>query len=166
MMSPEYFQTFARYNTWANELVYDAAAELPDGAYRTPRPAAYFSSLHGTLNHILVGDRVWMARFEAVDAGVTSLDQILFDDLAELRAEREAEDARIERYTAGLTAEAIAGDLQFRTLVKPLDLSMPLWQALGHFFNHQTHHRGQAHALLKEAWVEPPSLDLVYYLRQ
>ncbi len=166
MMSPAYFQTFARYNTWANGRVYDAAAELPDSAYRTPRPAAFFSSLHGTLNHILVGDRVWLSRFEAVEAGVTSLDQILFDDLAELRAAREGEDARIERYTGGLTAEAIAGDLNFRTLVKPQDLSMPLWQALGHFFNHQTHHRGQAHALLKEAGVEPPALDLVYYLRQ
>ena len=165
MMSPEYFQTFARYNTWANGLLYDATAELPDSAYRVPRPAAYFSSLHGTLNHILVGDRVWLSRFEAVDLGIARLDQNLFDDFAELRAAREAEDARIERYTAGLSAEAIAGDLRFRTLVKPKDLSMPLWQALGHFFNHQTHHRGQAHALLKEAGVEPPSLDLVYYLR-
>ena len=165
MMSPVYFQTFARYNTWANGLVYDAAAELPDSAYRMPRPAAYFSSLHGTLNHILVGDRVWMSRFEAVDLGITSLDKPLFDDLAELRAAREAEDARIERYTAGLTAEAIAGDLRFRTIVEPKEVSMPLWQTLGHLFNHQTHHRGQAHALLKEAGIEPPSLDLVYFLR-
>lgn len=165
MMSPAYFQTFARYNTWANGLVYDAAAELPDSAYRTPRPAAYFSSLHGTLNHILVGDRVWMSRFEAVDLGITSLDKPLFDDFAELRAAREAEDARIERYTAGLTAEAIAGDLRFRMIVEPKEVSMPLWQTLGHFFNHQTHHRGQAHALLKEAGIEPPSLDLVYFLR-
>lgn len=165
MMSPAYFQTFARYNTWANGLVYDAVAELPDSAYRMPRPAAYFSSLHGTLNHILVGDRVWMSRFEAVDLGITSLDKPLFDDFAELRAAREAEDARIERYTAGLTAEAIAGDLRFRTIVEPKEVSMPLWQTLGHFFNHQTHHRGQAHALLKEAGIEPPSLDLVYFLR-
>ena len=165
MMSPAYFQTFARYNTWANGLVYDAAAELPEGAYRAPRPAAYFISLHGTLNHILVGDRVWMSRFEAVESGITSLDKPLFDDLAELRAAREAEDARIERYTAGLTAEAIAGDLRFRTIVEPKEVSMPLWQTLGHFFNHQTHHRGQAHALLKEAGIEPPSLDLVYFLR-
>ena len=165
MMSPAYFQTFARYNTWANGLIYDAAAALPDSAYRTPRPAAYFSSLHGTLNHILVGDRIWMSRFEAVDLGITSLDKPLFDDLAELRAAREAEDARIERYTEGLTAEAIAGDLHFRTIVQPEEVSMPLWQTLGHFFNHQTHHRGQAHALLKDAGVEPPSLDLVYYLR-
>ena len=121
MMSPEYFQTFARYNTWANGLLYDATAELPDSAYRVPRPAAYFSSLHGTLNHILVGDRVWLSRFEAVDLGIARLDQNLFDDFAELRAAREAEDARIERYTAGLSAEAIAGDLRFRTLVKPKD---------------------------------------------
>ncbi len=165
MMSPEYFQTLAGYNTWANGLVYDAAARLPDSAYRRPRPAAYFSSLHGTLNHVLVGDRVWMSRFEAVESGVTGLDQILFDDLAELRAAREAEDARIERYTAGLTAEAIAGDLHFRTIVQPKEVTMPLWQTLGHFFNHQTHHRGQAHALLKDAGVEPPAIDLIYYLR-
>ena len=166
MMPPDYFQTFARYNTWANRRLYDGAAMVPDAAYRAQRPAAYFTSLHGTLNHILVGDRVWLSRFESVASGITSLDQILFEDFSELRTAREAEDARIERYTAGLSAEAIAGDLRFRTIVQPKDLSMPLWQALGHFFNHQTHHRGQAHALLKEAGQSPPSLDLIYYLRE
>ena len=166
MMNPAYFQTFGRYNTWANRRLYDAAARLPDAVYRAPRPAAYFSSLHGTLNHILVGDRVWLSRFESVASGVTGLDQVLFEDFGALRAARKAEDARIERYTAGLSAEAIAGELRFRTIVQPKDLSMPLWQALGHFFNHQTHHRGQTHALLKEAGLEPPSLDLIYYLRE
>ena len=165
MMTPAYFQTLARYNTWANRWLYEAAAELDDAAWRRPRPAAYFTSLQGTLNHLLVGDRVWMSRFEAVEAGVTSLDQILFDGFDELRAARETEDVRIERYAERLTEEAIAGDLKFRTLVRPQDMSMPLWQALAHFFNHQTHHRGQAHALLKEAGIEPPSLDLLYYLR-
>ena len=165
MMSPDYFQTLARYNSWANTRIYDAAAELPDTAYRAPRPAAYFTSLQGTLNHILVGDLIWMGRFEGVEPRLASLDKPLHEELGPLRAAREAEDRRIEAYTDALTPEAIAGDLSFRLIVRPEDMTMPLWQALAHLFNHQTHHRGQAHALLKEAGVEPPSLDLVMYLR-
>ena len=165
MMAPDYFQTLARYNTWANTRLYDAAAELPEAAYRAPRPAAYFTSLQGTLNHILVGDLVWMARFEGVDHGLTSLDEPLHEELGALRAAREAEDRRIEAYTDALTPEAIAGDLTFRLIVRPEDMTMPLSLALAHLFNHQTHHRGQAHALLKEAGLEPPPLDLVFYLR-
>ena len=165
MMAPEYFQTLARYNSWANTRIYDAAAELPDTAYRAVRPAAYFTSLQGTLNHILVGDLVWMGRFEGVEHGLSRLDKPLHEELAPLRAAREAEDRRIQAYTDALTPEAIAGDLTFRLIVEPRDMTMPLSLALAHLFNHQTHHRGQAHALLKEAGLEPPSLDLVQYLR-
>lgn len=164
-MMADYFRTLARYNAWANRRLYDACARLSEADYRKARPV-YFGSIHGTLNHLLVGDRLWMGRFEAVPSGVSALEQILYDDFARLRAAREAEDSRIIAYTERLTDEAVAGTLRFRTMAPPpTDMATPLSLALGHLFNHQTHHRGHAHSLLSQTEVPPPSLDLIFYLR-
>jgi len=84
----------AGYNAWANRRLYDAAAELDDADYRADH-GAFFSSVHGTLNHLLVGDRIWMHRFTGEGPSLTKLDAILYEDFAELRAAREAEDDRI-----------------------------------------------------------------------
>ena len=92
---------FAGYNAWCNERLYDAAAKLSDADYRADR-GAFFKSLHGTLNHLLVGDRIWMQRFTGQGEVPKSLDAILYDDFAALRAARRAEDARISRYIEGL----------------------------------------------------------------
>jgi uncharacterized damage-inducible protein DinB len=162
----DYFRTLARYNAWANARLYDAAAGLPDAAYRAPRGAAYFGSLHGTLNHILVGDRLWLGRIEGVPSGIDRLDAILYDDLPSLRAAREAEDRRIRDRLARTTEAGLAGVLRYRTIVGPEDRETSLALVWGHVFNHQTHHRGQAHALIKEAGREPPPLDLIFYLRE
>ena len=164
-MSPDYFQTLAHYNRWANGRLYDAVAALPVKEHDKPRPAAYFGSLLGTLNHILVGDWVWLHRFEGAGHLPKALDESPYDDLASLRQAREAEDARVIAFAEGLSEEMLAGDLRYRTLVSPADMVTPWPLALGHLFNHQTHHRGQAHALVKEAGAEPPPLDLIYYLR-
>ena len=95
-----HFQMLGRYNRLANERLYAACAELDDAARRKDR-GAFFRSIHGTLNHIMVGDRIWMARFEGGTASSTGLDAILHDDFDELRAARTVEDARIEAFTAG-----------------------------------------------------------------
>lgn len=163
-MQRDYFLSFARYNRWANGRLYDAAATLPADALARHRPAAFFRSLIGTLNHVLVADRIWLARFEKLEPPHRRLDEEPYPQLAALRAARESEDARIEGFFAALTDDAIAGEIAYAN-TRGVALRQPLWQALGHFFNHQTHHRGQAHALLKEAGVEPPPLDLLYYLR-
>ena len=164
-MMAEYFRTLARYNAWANCRLYDACAGLSEADYRKARPV-FFGSIHGTLNHILVGDRVWMGRIEGVPSGVSALDQILHDDLASLRAAREAEDARIIAYTARLADDDIAKTLRYRTLSQPqTDMETPLILVLGHMFNHETHHRGHAHSLLSQTTVAPPALDLIFYLR-
>jgi uncharacterized damage-inducible protein DinB len=94
MESP--FSMLAAYNSWANRRLYEAAAALSDADYRADR-GAFFKSVHGTLNHLLVGDRIWMKRFTGEGDAPTKLDAILFDDLPSLRSARVAEDARIER---------------------------------------------------------------------
>jgi len=162
-MTPDHFRTFARYNAWANDRLYAACARLPDAEFRAPRQA-FFGSIMGTLNHILVGDRAWLGRLEGGPSGIARLDDILFEDLVELTQARVAEDRRIGALMDRLDAEALARDLVYRTMAG-VEYRTPVVWVLSHLFNHQTHHRGQAHALLSQTTVAPPSLDLIYFLR-
>jgi uncharacterized damage-inducible protein DinB len=162
-MNSAYFNRLARYNAWANRRLYDACAQLSVADYRAKRPS-FFGSIHATLNHILVGDRVWLSRFEGRSSGIKSLDEILHDDLAALRAAREAEDAHILAYVGTLDGDLERRTLRYRNMAgEPQET--PLGWTLAHVFNHQTHHRGQVHALLSSTPVAPPSLDLIYFLR-
>jgi uncharacterized damage-inducible protein DinB len=163
-MSPDHFRTFARYNAWANARLYAACAELSDVEFRAPRPA-FFGSILGTLNHLLVTDRGWLGRLEGVPSGISRLDEILFDDRDQLTAARVAEDQRIIALTDRLDAAALAGDLIYRTIAG-VEYCTPVIWVLSHLFNHQTHHRGQVHGLLSQTAVPPPPLDLIYYLRE
>jgi uncharacterized damage-inducible protein DinB len=160
-----HFEMLAAYNAWVNGRLYDAASRLPEGDYRADR-GAFFGSLHGTLNHLLLGDRIWLHRFTGEGDEPTALDAILYDDLTELRAARRSEDARIVRYAAGLSAADLAGKLCYRTTRSPVDIEQFLAPLLAHFFNHQTHHRGQAHGLLTMLTGEAPSFDLLIFQRQ
>jgi len=161
------YQMFAGYNAWCNERLYDAAATVPDADYRADR-GAFFKSLHGTLNHLLVADRMWMRRFTGVGAQPPSLDAILYDDFAGLRAARRTQDTLIGRYIDGLSEADLRGTLRYKTVVNPQTIEQPLAPALDHFFNHQTHHRGQAHGLLSAILGNDrtPSFDLIFYQRQ
>ncbi|MHA1566285.1 MAG: DinB family protein [Alphaproteobacteria bacterium] len=160
----EHFRRFAQYNAWANGRLYDACGMLPEPEYLAER-GAFFGSIHGTLNHILVGDRAWMARLEGVASTITSLDEILHRDLASLRGAREQEDGRIIAYVDGLSAARLAEDLHYASVAGDRFVT-PVGQVLAHLFNHQTHHRGQVHDLLSQTNVAPPPLDLMYYLRE
>src|SRR5581483_5372563 len=162
-----HYRMFAGYNAWCNARLYDAAARVGEAEYRRDR-GAFFKSLHGTLNHLLVGDRIWMARFTGEGELPPSLDAILYDDFAAQRAARVAEDARITHYIEGLSDSDLAGTIRFRTFVRPQEIAQPLAPALDHFFNHQTHHRGQAHALLSSILGNEatPSFDLIIYQRE
>ena len=162
-----HFSMFAAYNRWANERLYEAAAPIPDADYRADR-GAFFGSLHGTLNHLLVGDRIWMGRFSGQASGHTRLDEIAYDTLPALAAARRDEDERIIAYVDTLTDTEIAAPFTYRTITSPADVTQPRRSALAHFFNHQTHHRGQAHCLLTIASGRDaaPSLDLILFQRQ
>ncbi len=162
-----HFAMFAAYNRWANARLTGAAATLADADYRADR-GAFFGSLHGTLNHLLVTDRIWMRRFTGSGPQPTRLDEILFDELAPLAEARRAEDARIVAYVDGLSEADLAGTFTYRTITRPADITQPLAPALAHFFNHQTHHRGQAHTLLTIAGGRDaaPPLDLIFFQRE
>jgi uncharacterized damage-inducible protein DinB len=161
----QHFVMMAGYNAWSNGRVYDAAAQLPDSDYRADR-GAFFKSVHGTLNHILVADRIWMKRFTGEGEAPNRLDAILFEDFAELREARRNEDERIAAYVDCLSDADLAGRFRYRTITNPTDVEQPLAPALMHFFNHQTHHRGQVHCLLTGLGREAPSLDLLSFQRQ
>jgi uncharacterized damage-inducible protein DinB len=159
------FVTMAGYNAWCNERVYDAVARLSDADYRADR-GAFFKSVHGTLNHLLVADRIWMKRFTGEGETPNRLDAILFEDFAELRAARQKEDERIVAYVDRLSDPDLAGRIRYRTIVNPSEFEQSLVSALAHFFNHQTHHRGQVHCLLTGLGLDAPSLDLLLFQRQ
>ncbi|MDR6773917.1 DinB family protein [Azospirillum sp. BE72] len=162
-MDPKpHFETLARYNRWANSRLYDAAAQLSDTQFREDR-GAFFRSMRGTLNHILVADRVWLERIEGAGPKPSALDEILFDGFAGLRAAREAEDERILRVLGSTRAERFESVLSYRSMAGTAH-ELPFAQVLTHVFNHQTHHRGQAHGLLSQFALEAPSIDFVYFL--
>src|SRR6266446_3819446 len=125
------FTMLAAYNEWVNRRLYDAAEALPELDYRADR-GAFFGSLHGTLNHLLLGDRIWLYRFTGEGDEPAALDAILYDDLAELRAARHAEDARIVRYIDGLSAADLGGTLRYRTTRSPADIEQVLAPLLAH----------------------------------
>lgn len=159
------FAMMAGYNRWANGRLLAAAAALSGDRLRADA-GAFFGSMLGTLNHLLVADRIWMHRFTGKGEPPARLDAVLFEDLAALAEARRAEDERIIAHVAGLSEAALAGPLSYRTISRPAPVTQPRWAALAHFFNHQTHHRGQAHAILTRHGEAPPSFDLVVFQRE
>ena len=160
----DYFLMFARYNRWANGRIYDAARHLSEDQYHRDM-GAHFGSLNGTLNHVLVADRIWMSRFTGEGEPPTALDLILFEEIHELREARMAEDERIIGVVERFTEKDLDAPIRYRGLNRAVVVEQPIKNALGHFFNHQTHHRGQAHCLLSQLAGEAPPLDLAYYQR-
>lgn len=150
----------ATYNRWMNDRLYECCAAIPD-AERKRDAGAFFKSIHGTLNHLLLADRVWMGRFVGQPFAVKSLAQELYADFAELRAARVKTDGAISDWVAALTPADLAGDLSYISLVNPAPRRYPLWFALTQFFNHQTHHRGQLTTLLFQRGIDPGVTDLI-----
>lgn len=157
------FRRMAAYNRWANERLYEAVGKLSPEEIAAPR-SGFFPSLLKTLNHILVGDTVWMGRLDGTGSSIKSLDQILHADLGALRMARVAMDARIVAFVDAVAPGRLVEDLVYRTVAGD-PMTTQVAQVLTHFFNHQPHHRGQAHAMLSSTQVAPPSLDLILFLR-
>jgi uncharacterized damage-inducible protein DinB len=155
-----HFQMLARYNAIANERLYATCAQLSDEEYYRER-AGSFRSIHRTLAHILLGDRIWMGRFTQPGVRTTTppLGTELYTTFSELRAAREAEDARIEAFIAGLSDAFLTTQFEYVNSEGKLNVD-PAPLVLAHFFNHQTHHRGQVHVMLSQTAVQPPSLDM------
>lgn len=157
----EHFRRMARFNTWANERLFGACRRLPEAEYLRTRQA-FFKSIHGTLNHLLVVDRLWLARLQGTNSGIHTLDQELYADFVGLHVARRAEDALLEAFVDGLTEEDCLRRVAFSTL-KGERMSERADLILTNLFNHQTHHRGQVHDLLCQTAVEPPELDFIRF---
>src|SRR5690606_17946079 len=123
---------------------------------------AFFRSIHGTLNHLLLADKVWFGRFTSNPFVPQSLDQELYADFGELRAARTSLDADIERWAAGITDDELAGEIRFKSIFNPTPRTYDLWVCVMHFFNHQAHHRGQLTTLLSQAGKDYGVTDLLW----
>ncbi|MGF1551551.1 MAG: DinB family protein [Paracoccaceae bacterium] len=159
------FATFAAYNAWANARLYASLAPVPPEDLARDL-GAFFGSILVTLNHVMVADLIWLARFRGQRPPPFALDHVLHDDLAELSAARRVLDADVAAYVDGLDAAALAGRFAYLRASTGERLEEPLMPALAHLFNHQTHHRGQAHAMLTRLGHRAPALDLIYFARE
>lgn len=160
-MSPtDHYALMARYNRWMNQKLYAICADMPDAERKRDR-GAFFKSIHGTLNHLLFGDTVWMGRFQGRDIPKTIIIE-MHADFAELRAAREAMDVRIIDWTLTLTPQWLAAPFRFTSNVDRRTRTLPAWALVAHIFNHQTHHRGQLTTLLMQHGIDPGVTDIPF----
>jgi len=161
MITPAYIRVMTEYSTEMNRRIYVAAAKMTDAERKQDR-GLFWKSLHGTLNHLIWGDQQWMSRFAGWDKprlGGKQSDS-LFDDFATLRAEREAMDKRLTDWAAQVDEAWLAQDQHWYSGAAGRDMTAPRRLLMVHFFNHQTHHRGQAHAALTACGHDPGDTDL------
>ncbi len=163
MLSPQ-LRMLGRFNRWANRKVYAAVAGLTDAEYRADC-GAFFRSAHRTLNHILVGDRLWLRRLTGSGDQPNSLDAVLYDDFAALGAARAREDERIVDYVDGLDEAALDRPCAFTNMAGEA-FTFTLGPLVINMFNHATHHRGQVHGILTGLGKESLALDLFIYMRE
>jgi uncharacterized damage-inducible protein DinB len=150
----------AQYNLWMNNKLLHAAALLTD-EQRKKNLGAFFGSLHGTFNHLLAADRIWMARFTASHHGVSQLNDILYDDFELFRAARREMDAKLIDWASALK-NPVPEYLEYHKVSGTKDLvSLPYATCVVHWFNHQTHHRGQASTLMMQLGLDPGVTDLI-----
>lgn len=163
MISVDFVRTMARYNQWQNQSLYGAADGLSEDERLRDR-GAFFSSIHATLSHILWGDLQWMSRFAPDLAekppALVRQSPGNFPDWGDLKTRRLSFDETIIRWAEAMEPGWLDGDLVWYSGALQANTSKPKWVTVAHFFNHQTHHRGQAHAMLTAAGAKPDDTDL------
>ena len=166
------YRFLARYNRWFNQRLYEACEKLNDEERKRDR-GAVFNSIHHTLAHLVLADKLWLQRFaRQTDAFASLTPAVLYmpegadytsdlhPDWADLRGTREALDTAIETWLADMPADFLLATMRYSN-TKGVPREHPAWQALSHFFNHQTHHRGQVTTLLAQTGVEVGVTDLI-----
>lgn len=151
-MIVQQYRVMAAYNRQVNRQIYAACESQSESELKQDR-GAFFGSIHGTLNHLLLVDRLWLGGFTDEPVAFGSLDEELYEDFAELREARERTDADIIAWADTLKPADVAEPFNER-------LTFPRWLAITHFFNHQTHHRGQLTALLSQCGLDYGVTDL------
>lgn len=164
MISRAYIQTMADYNRWQNTSLYTAASNLSDAERRVDR-GAFFGSIHSTLSHLMWGDKVWLNRFGGGGAArKSSIAESVEEGTSwrEMVQERQALDQQIVEWAQGIDDASLDGNLTWYSGAVGREVSKPLALLITHFFNHQTHHRGQVHAMLTAAGQRPGDTDLPF----
>lgn len=165
MSLPEYFSRLAGYHTWATRRLLDEhLARLSDEQWHRDA-GLFFHSVHGTVNHLLVTDDIWYARFAEGRSPQLPLDTELHADRTALRDALLAAVARWEPWMASVDAARFDAGLEY-TRNNGSAVRVPFASALGHVFNHATHHRGQITAALTAMGQPRPALDWIYKLQQ
>jgi len=152
------FQLLANFNKWTNEKIITSCKKLTETEYKKDR-RAFFSSIHGTLNHLLVVDRAYISCIEGKDHRLKSLDQILYGKLFQLKEARIKEDKRLVDLVNNLSEENIYKEITYNGFETGKN-THTINTILITMFNHQTHHRGQIHNMLSQAGVKPPPIDI------
>ncbi len=168
----ENYRLLARYNRWFNQRLYAACDGLGDAGRKLER-GAFFGSIHGTLNHLVWGDTLWLRRFAAQGVVFAALDDGLLAlppgasyatpievDWAALQERRDRLDAAIEAWVAQMPTDFVLRTMRYAN-TQGVQRAHPMWQGMTHFFNHQAHHRGQVTTLLAQAGVDVGTTDLV-----
>jgi uncharacterized damage-inducible protein DinB len=161
MVNPSFVRTMAAYNAEINRRLYEASARIPDAARRENR-GAFWGSLHGTLCHLVWGDLMWMSRFDAWPKPATTIKDSagMIEDFGELCRIRAEADEKISDWAGRITDAWLAEDETWFSQAAQQELSKPRGFLVTHFFNHQTHHRGQAHALITACGEKTGDTDL------
>ena len=166
------YRFLSRYNRWMNQRLYAACEALTD-AERKQERGAFFSSVHHTLTHLVMADKMWLQRFAAQGSVFAELPAALLampegadyssdlhPDWQDLRQTRDALDAAVELWLADMSPDFLLSTMRYAN-TKGVQRAHPAWQAMTHFFNHQTHHRGQVTTLLAQAGVDMGVTDLI-----
>ncbi|MCR9269911.1 MAG: DinB family protein [Hyphomonadaceae bacterium] len=162
MITPGYLQRMARYNRWQNESIYGAADSLSDADRRLDR-GSFFQSIHATLSHILWADELWMSRLSDWTAPEGPSREVpLYDDWGDLKQRRAAADQRFLDWSAEIHQADIDGDLEWYSGSLKRGMTSPRAVCMMQVFNHQTHHRGQVHAMLTAAGAKPEDTDIPF----
>ena len=159
MDAGNYYRLMADYNRWMNARLFATCADIPDDRRKTDL-GAFFKSIHGTFNHLLWADRVWLQRFtgEAFPVGKMGVD--LYADFATLTRERAALDEFIVAWARDLDGDWLAAPFAFTSMQDGKTRRAPAWVFVAQLFNHQTHHRGQVTTLMKQLGYDPGVTDI------
>ncbi|QPK64478.1 DinB family protein [Methylomonas sp. LL1] len=156
----ENLQLQARYSRWVNQRLYDACASLTDDERKQDR-GVFFASIHGTWNHLLLGDRVWLARLQGQPVPYQRLDLELYADFAELRAAQADCDQALLDWIQGLQSDDLQRRIAFRSLSTGQDKVLAVTIMLTTLLIHKTHHRGQITALLSQCGCDYGAIDFI-----
>jgi len=163
VITAQYCRTMAQYNQWQNNGLRDLVKKMSDEELQADR-GAFFGSIFATMNHLLWGDLIWLSRFGVGEPPSVSADKHkeMTPNKSEWDRRRFLTDGQIKEWAASLKTIDLSGDLTWYSGMNKKDMTTPMGICVTHFFNHQTHHRGQIHAMMTSAGQKPIDTDLAF----